>query len=602
MKNVFLKSYGDSLIRFLCTVLKSEIPSVDSLDSNHPDLFFRSRSIRPWVLSLLMVFSLSGCSGQDIDFPDWLKPFYTLEQSLTPLHWESNSLGIKLDSEGIVTVNKNYNPVTISQYALVCFDSYRSTGNRKYLDAFLNQAEFLLDTSNIDVIHDTCIGFPYNFAIFDLKPTWYSGLAQAEVLSVLVRYHLVTGDTSVFPFMRKIRNLMLLPVESGGLLSCTKEDRIWIEEYPNSTKKPQVLNGFFIILVSLYEYANLFPDDNEVQLLLVDGIESLKTSVKEYDSGSWLKYDRGDKSSVSNWYMKAQILEMQHLYLLTGDPYFLKQHLLWATYIKNTHTIDYPGCKINTRVFSFPAVRDDSKGYAVPESVTYIDSGIAVRKFSSNMVPEKPDSLTKKFQDVRANHFNTGNAPRPFLPLIDLSFKNDIETDMVSFKCEDSTALNRRSLLFGWQVGSDSIHQKMKRAKVKTVSYRNGRYYFLLDRMIKTSRVKLQLQRGKKDVRFSAINFHNTHPIFPYLHFIADAKEVTGDSVVYSVTTKEVSQYAVYYRFSEKKEVLNSTKWQAEKAILSGEPVHPVVKQGKFCQFMVVFKPTGLDAKLRLDY
>ncbi|MFM2135059.1 MAG: hypothetical protein RL021_459 [Bacteroidota bacterium] len=554
------------------------------------------RAVRCFFLPLVPLLFLTGCEGQKVDFPLWLKSFYTLEQSLTPLHWESNAMGIKLDSDGIVTVNKNYNPVTISQYALVCFDTYRSTGNRKYLDAFLNQAEFLLDTANMDLINDTCIGFPYQFPIFDLKPTWYSGLAQAEVLSVFIRYHIVTGDTTIYPLMRKIRNLMLLPVESGGLASCTKEDGIWIEEYPNSKKKPQVLNGFFIILVSLYEYANLFPDDAEVRVLLFDGIESLKSSVGEYDSGSWLKYDRGDKSSVSNWYMKAQILEMEHLYILTGDPFFRKQHLLWSTYIKNTHTIDYPGCKINTRVFSVPAVRNSDKSYTVPAYLTNIDSTIAIRKFRSNMVPVKPDSLSKKFQDVRNNHFNTKNAARPDLPLIDITFKNELETDMVSFECEDSTALTRRSLIFSYETVIDTNMEKLKRAKIRTLSYRSGRYWFLLDRPVKASHIKLQLQRGKRTISLSNLNFHNSHPSLPYVHFITDTKEVVDDSVYFAITAKRVAEYAVYYKFCDKKESIHTVKWRADKSILSDESVRSVAKKGKYCQFLVVLKPDDMDA------
>ena len=106
-------------------------------------------------------------------------------------------------------------------------------------------------------------------------------MAEAEFISVLIRYYSLTKDENVLPLIIKTRNLLLTPEADGGLLSKTPEGNTWIEEYGGSKQERHVLNGFFVTVISLYEYCQLFPDDKEARVILNDCYESIKKSLNE---------------------------------------------------------------------------------------------------------------------------------------------------------------------------------------------------------------------------------------------------------------------------------------------------------------------------------
>ncbi|MBL7915889.1 MAG: hypothetical protein JNL49_12660, partial [Bacteroidia bacterium] len=54
----------------------------------------------------------------------WMIEFIPLTESVSVEHWETDP-AISFNEKGWALANKNSNPVTISQYALVCFDTYR---------------------------------------------------------------------------------------------------------------------------------------------------------------------------------------------------------------------------------------------------------------------------------------------------------------------------------------------------------------------------------------------------------------------------------------------------------------------------------------------
>jgi hypothetical protein len=283
----------------------------------------------------------------------WLKDPILFSEILSPDHWEKDPK-IKFDKNGVPLVNNQINPVTISQYALSCFAMYHKTDSVSYLEKFSCIAEYLTDTSSFKKIGADRHGYPYKAAWRDMKAGWYSGLAQAEVIGVLIRYYSVTGKKSVLPFITKAKNLMLSPVDSGGTFGKSPEGKIWIEEYPGSKQNPQVLNGFLVSTAFLHEYCNLFKEDFHAKNILDSCYQSIKLSAHHYDSGTGLYYDRAGKSNVNNWYMKAQVIEALQLYKLSKDKFFLNLYALWSTYTYNK-PVNFIGCSFNETNFSSPS-------------------------------------------------------------------------------------------------------------------------------------------------------------------------------------------------------------------------------------------------------
>jgi heparosan-N-sulfate-glucuronate 5-epimerase len=267
-----------------------------------------------------------------------IRPYIALNYA-KPSDW-SREESYRFDKNSIVMVDygKNgglqYNPVTIAQYALACFDEYMITKDVKYREAFLNNVQYFKD--NKKEMFDDLIGYPLNFKFptYKLKPPWYSGMAQGHIISVLARAYYLTGDKSLLPMIRKIKNFMMIPASAGGTATRTPEGYIWIELYP-SQKPSYVLNGFLFAVFGLYDYINLFPEDLKAREEYRQCLSSIRYSIKFYDTGDWALYDRysGRKPRpVEPPYMIIHIRQLEQLYRMTGDSFFKDVSKRWLSY------------------------------------------------------------------------------------------------------------------------------------------------------------------------------------------------------------------------------------------------------------------------------
>lgn len=225
-----------------------------------------------------------------------------------------------------------YNPVTVAQYALGCYHSYKRTGKQEYRTIFLNQIKWL-QTHYVPVGSDMAAyeyGFPWSYG---LQPGWRSGLAQGQAISALIRYVIETGDRSVLPLIQRLKKYMLLPTEKGGLVARTPEGGMWIEEFPSSPPS-LVWNGYVSAIFGLYEYAQLFPQDRVAAEQLDEAIRSLKASLPAYDVGNWTFLDRRSKPypRATNGYQSAHAAQMRTMAQVTKDPYFANVWLRWQSF------------------------------------------------------------------------------------------------------------------------------------------------------------------------------------------------------------------------------------------------------------------------------
>lgn len=229
-------------------------------------------------------------------------------------------------------IGLQYNPVTISQYALGCYHSYKRTGKPEYKAVFLNQIKWLR-THYVSVGSDMA-AYEYAFAwSYGLQPGWRSGLAQGQAISALIRYFNETGDQSVLPLIQKLKKYMLLPTDKGGLVAKTPEGGMWIEEFPSSPPS-LVWNGDVSAIFGLYEYVQLFPQDRMAAEQLNDAIRSLKAALPAYDLGNWTYLDRRSKPypQATNGYQAAHAAQMRTMAQATNDPYFANIWLRWQSF------------------------------------------------------------------------------------------------------------------------------------------------------------------------------------------------------------------------------------------------------------------------------
>lgn len=475
------------------------------------------------------------------------------------------------DKNGILLSQDRYHPLSIAQYGVLAYYYFEETQDSVYYRKCVNQAKYFKDTSKVNILFDgKGIGLPYNFDFWDLKAPWYSGMTQGYALSYLLRYYNLTKDQEVIPIIKKVAYVLLQKQEIGGTISTTKEGYTWIEEYPNSKRSPQVLNGYINGLIGLKEYSDYFPEDNLAQKILKETYRGVVNSLEHFDTSKWSYYNRANKR-LSNKYLRYQIYEMRHLFQLFNDDIFDKQMRIWSVlslnkYIKsNSKAYKFPNHDI-----SLPIKKIGEKKYGIPIT----DDLLAIKTDRINISSHKSITDAKK---VFSNNVLTSS-------IIEKKGKQ-----FYSFFIDDTVAI-------------DYIEIKGKGIKSKNINVfvENGLRKLRQDEIIvetNTDRTSILLQKNDINEIIIQIKNNDFNPKFKFYNTTLQKapffghvktkvfdlnKEDQYEVVLPKYNTKEA---VVFYRLLSDKTNLNSGKWKAKNTVL--EKFDP--KSTGVYQFMIVF-------------
>jgi len=235
-----------------------------------------------------------------------------------------------LDYKGDIGIQ--YNPNAVAQYALGLHDLFIDTGNSKYEESFLKQANWFL--KNIRVINGDVGLWEYKFDFEyhkGLKTPWHSALAQGQGISVLVRAYLLTKDKTYLEISSKAFNAFKHKIdEPGGVTFIDDNGYIWFEELIFNPPT-HVLNGFIYALWGVYDYY-LVTKDQESLYLFKEGVRTLKDHIGKYDIGFWSVYHLVPtklKMIASPYYQRLHILQLKVMYKITGEEIFLMYANKW---------------------------------------------------------------------------------------------------------------------------------------------------------------------------------------------------------------------------------------------------------------------------------
>ncbi|MEO8148825.1 MAG: D-glucuronyl C5-epimerase family protein [Bacteroidia bacterium] len=512
---------------------------------------------------------------------------WVVSRCVTMVHWETNP-DLTFDSAGILMNRKTYHPVVISQYALTCFDAYMKTKDEKIKTKFLNQVKYLTDPKFYMQITDDVVGYPYTVAFHDLKPPWYSGLAQAEVLGVLVRYYYLTKDKTVLPLMVKIKNMIILPVSQKGLLDTTPQGKVWIEEYPNSKQHLHVLNGFMVTVLLLDDYCKFFPGDTETRKLTDECFKSIKQSVTYYDSGSWLKYDRGTSSqNVNNWYMKAQVIEADQLYRITRDEFFKKTSLLWSTWCYNK-VIGYRGCIIDSINYSVPATIGSDGTLSIQNKYVNKLTAELVKKLSVNRIDtlKQTSKLTDHNDNTTFRLKREKDQAEP--PIIEMEFTEALDAQQIEIV--SATNLSGK-IEFTYMPEGKS---KWKSLSILNQGFSSKNNLFTVDaKNIKALRIAFTQLTDNSFVDIGEIkmNMRTGPEESEYVH--AQTVEMKNDTdrerFIFDKTPS--TEFAVFYKNAATTEALKKMKYNGDSATINSFP--EITGKGNVSTFLMVIKRTS---------
>ena len=254
-----------------------------------------------------------------------------------------------LDYRG--AIGQQYNPIAIAQYALGNHTLWTDTQDANRLSKCVAAADWLVDNlelndQNIPVwMHK----FDWEYAE-TLNNPWYSGLAQGQGISALLRCHAATGNSKYLDAAKSAFISIQTKVDDGGVRYANGGD-IWIEEYIVSPPS-HILNGYIWAMWGVRDYM-LVTTDPAATVLWEDCVETLSRVLSTFDLGYWSLYDQSAsgplKMIASNFYHRLHIAQLEVMYTLTGNEMFLEYSKKWSAY---THSpINRTKAKINKALF-----------------------------------------------------------------------------------------------------------------------------------------------------------------------------------------------------------------------------------------------------------
>ena len=247
-----------------------------------------------------------------------------------------DSAGIPLlDYHGAIGIQ--YNPVAIAQYGLGNYNQFYKGGKGDYLQKFFTAADWLVDNlvKNEKGISVWMHHFDFEYRDLLIAP-WYSGLAQGQGLSVLVRAYKETGDKKYLKTANLAYDAFRYSADEGGVVSVDKNGDTWIEEYIVDPPT-HVLNGYIWAAWGIYDYY-LITQLPHPRNLFERSMQTIKSNIHLYDIGFWSLYEQAGtniKMIASHFYHSLHIIQLEVLYKITKDEVFSDYAKRWKSYQEN---------------------------------------------------------------------------------------------------------------------------------------------------------------------------------------------------------------------------------------------------------------------------
>jgi hypothetical protein len=504
------------------------------------------------LLSLILTFSFQ-LSGQEVF--KYISSADHIDQNLWLKQYDR-----AFDSAGIVIQKKEYHALTIAGFGIMSYENFIISGDSVYYKHAVNQYKYFCDSLKVDYIDDfKGMGLPYRFKFTDLRVPWYSGMTQGVAISFLLRYYKLTGDKVALQKVQQLAYFMLRPEKMGGTIGKTPEGYTFIEEYPNSKINPQVLNGFINGLIGIREYLNFFPNDTLAQKIHRESYETMIKTFKEYDLPSnWTTYNRR-KKSISNFYLRYQITELEFLNFIYNDYRLVKQMMLWSYFAFN---------RLDRNLTDH---KNPLYQYAVP---FYIDKDEISNKI---LVFEKTLKSTENYS-ITQNSKVSGNQIK-HKKTYQLNLKDSVYSFHISFD-KNIEQSNWKLKPNNPKIAFDSLRLEIDSNKL------------IINSNKKINGVEIQFL-NKKDKKQNITNVQIYQPYqfdiprFGFYNF-KDIRELHADSV-YQIETKGeyLGETLVFYRYAENLELMKKAKYEIHNTISLSHPFFIPEKTGVYQFFLI---------------
>jgi len=249
----------------------------------------------------------------------------------------------QFDASGIPLLNYHgqigaqYNPIAIAQYGLGNYNLFAQTREAERKKRFLTASNWLRDH-----LEKNEGGFSVWMHHFDweyrdtLKAPWYSGLAQGQGVSLLVRAHAETGDESYLSAAVQAFESFFHRVQEGGVIFTDERGNDWVEEYL-VTPPTHILNGFVWASWGVYDFM-LATGDERAKRQFTKFTRTLLRNLDDYDFRFWSLYEQSGtllKMVASPFYHRLHIVQLRIMQRMTGEAKFGEVADRWQEYAES---------------------------------------------------------------------------------------------------------------------------------------------------------------------------------------------------------------------------------------------------------------------------
>jgi heparosan-N-sulfate-glucuronate 5-epimerase len=237
-----------------------------------------------------------------------------------------------LDYRG--AIGMQYNPIAIAQWGLANYNRFCKAADDSRWQKTRKAADWLC--ANLEQNSHGLWVWNHHFE-WDyrdrLKAPWFSGLAQGQGISLLLRVHAHAGDEKYLRAAERAFMPLTRVVNAGGVLFEDREKNLWIEEYLVDPPT-HILNGFVWALWGVFDYW-LATADASARNIFNRSVTTLIYNLPAYDTGYWSLYEQSGtqlKMLASPFYHRLHIVQLRVMARLTGQNLFNEAADRWERY------------------------------------------------------------------------------------------------------------------------------------------------------------------------------------------------------------------------------------------------------------------------------
>ena len=234
-------------------------------------------------------------------------------------------------------IGVQYNPIAVAQWGLGNYNLFRQQGGERQRRKVLAACDWLC--ANLE---QNSQGVPVWSHYFDweyrsrLQSPWYSGLAQGQGISLLVRAYFQFQEPRYLGTAERAFAGFQKSAAQGGVRFTDANGNLWFEEYVVSPPT-HILNGFLWAMWGVYDYF-LATHDPVAKDLFSRAVQTLRSNLQHYDLGFWSLYEQSGTwlpMLASRFYHRLHIVQLRVMHRLTGDEIFSDYADRWENYARS---------------------------------------------------------------------------------------------------------------------------------------------------------------------------------------------------------------------------------------------------------------------------